>query len=170
MSSPHWKSRCTSEDTPLSGKVNSGKLRKLKKLGKLGKLNSYATAQYQKHSKNRLVVTSVFQFSTFPDSALAQLPEAVGQPPRLRGTASPSGKFSGRLAVGQPPRLRGTASMLLGRRYNRAKKAHGGDRKSEESRDQCEPLKTAEKLAAEHGVSPATVKRAINQRRRRPAH
>ena len=60
--------------------------------------------------------------------------------------------------------------MLLGRRYNRAKKAHGGDRKSEESRDQFEPLKTAEKLAAEHGVSPATVKRAINQRRRRPAH
>lgn len=88
MSSPHWKNRCTSEDTPLSGKVNSGKLRKLKKLGKLGKLNSYATAQYQKHSKNRLVVTSVFQFSSFPDSALAQLPEAVGQPPRLRGTAS----------------------------------------------------------------------------------
>ena len=50
--------------------------------------------------------------------------------------------------------------MLLGRRYNRAKKAHGGDRKSEESRDQFEPLKTAEKLATEHGVSPATVKRA----------
>jgi len=51
-------------------------------------------------------------------------------------------------------------TLLLGRRYNRAKKAHGGDRKSEESRDQFEPLKTAEKLAAEHGVSPATVKRA----------
>ncbi|HNM39267.1 MAG TPA: hypothetical protein PKJ29_11890, partial [Giesbergeria sp.] len=37
----------------------------------------------------------------------------------------------------QPPRARG-------RRYNRAKKAHGGDRKSEESRAQFEPLKTAE--------------------------
>lgn len=51
-------------------------------------------------------------------------------------------------------------TLLLGRRYNRAKKAHGGDRKTEESRDQNEPLKTAEKLAVEHGVSPATVKRA----------
>ena len=51
-------------------------------------------------------------------------------------------------------------TLLLGRRYNRAKKSHGGDRKSEESRDQFEPLKTAEKLATEHGVSPATVKRA----------
>ena len=51
-------------------------------------------------------------------------------------------------------------TLLLGRRYNRAKKAHGGDRKSEESRDQFEPLKTTEKLATEHGVSPATVKRA----------
>lgn len=149
MSSPHWKSRCTSEDTPLSGKVNSGKLRKLKKLGKLGKLNSYATAQYQKHSKNRLVVTSVFQFSTFPDSALAQLPEAVGQPPRLRGTAS----------------------MLLGRRYNRAKKAVGSVNQYTAAKDQIEPQQTtAEKLATEHRVSPATVKRAINQRRRRPAH
>ena len=51
-------------------------------------------------------------------------------------------------------------TLLLGRRYNRAKKAHGGDRKTSESRDQIEPLKTADKLAAEHGVSPATVKRA----------
>ena len=51
-------------------------------------------------------------------------------------------------------------TLLLGRRYNRAKKAHGGDRKSDESRDQFEPLKTADRLAAEHGVSPATVKRA----------
>ncbi len=51
-------------------------------------------------------------------------------------------------------------TLLLGRRYNRAKKAHGGDRKSEESRDQIDPLKTADKLAKEHGVSPATVKRA----------
>lgn len=54
----------------------------------------------------------------------------------------------------------GTRKRCAGRRYNRAKKAHGGDRKSEESRDQFEPLKTAEKLATEHGVSPATVKRA----------
>ena len=49
---------------------------------------------------------------------------------------------------------------MLGRRYNRAKKAIRGDRKSEESKAQIDPLKTAEKLAAEHGVSPATVKRA----------
>jgi len=51
-------------------------------------------------------------------------------------------------------------TLLLGRRYNRTKKAHGGDRKSEESRGQSDPLKTAEVLAQQHGVSPATVKRA----------
>ncbi len=50
-----------------------------------------------------------------------------------------------------------TSSYFLGRLYNRVKKAHGGDRKSSA---QTEPLKTAERLAAEHGVSPATVKRA----------
>ena len=48
---------------------------------------------------------------------------------------------------------------ILGRRYNRTKKAHGGDRKS---KDQIDPLKenTAAKLAKEHAVSEATVKRA----------
>jgi N6-adenosine-specific RNA methylase IME4 len=51
--------------------------------------------------------------------------------------------------------------LYLGRRYNRAKKAHGGDRRSEEvSSDQIDHLKTAEKLAAEHGVGQATVRRA----------
>jgi len=56
-------------------------------------------------------------------------------------------------------------TLLLGRRYNRAKKAHGaepGGRGNQHSvKDQIDPLpSTAEKLAAEHGVSPATVKRA----------
>lgn len=49
-------------------------------------------------------------------------------------------------------------TMLLGRRYKRAKKAHGGDRKSS---DQIEHLKSsAKKIGDEHGVSPATVRRA----------
>jgi N6-adenosine-specific RNA methylase IME4 len=49
-------------------------------------------------------------------------------------------------------------TMLLGRRYKRAKKAHGGDRKSS---DQVEHLKSsARKIGDEHGVSPATVRRA----------
>lgn len=51
-------------------------------------------------------------------------------------------------------------TLLLGRRYNRAKKAHGGDRKSEDSSRQIGDLKTAAKLANEHGVSPRTVERA----------
>jgi len=46
---------------------------------------------------------------------------------------------------------------ILGRLYNRQKKEHGGAR---EASAQIEPLKTAERLAEEHGVSPATVKRA----------
>ena len=51
--------------------------------------------------------------------------------------------------------------LALGRRYNRTKKSQGGDRRSEESKDQNEPLiSTAAKLAAEHKVSAATVKRA----------
>jgi len=52
--------------------------------------------------------------------------------------------------------------MILGRRYSRIKKAHGGDRKSTESKDQIDPLKesTAAKLAKEHAVSEPTVKRA----------
>jgi len=51
------------------------------------------------------------------------------------------------------------ASLLRGRRYNRVKKGHGGDRKSEESKPQNEDLKTAETLAIQHGVSRATVER-----------
>lgn len=52
-----------------------------------------------------------------------------------------------------------TFRWLLGRRYNRTKKAHGGDRKS---KGQVGPLKesTAAKLAEDHGVSERTVKRA----------
>lgn len=48
-------------------------------------------------------------------------------------------------------------SLLRGRRYNRTKKAHGGDRKS---KDQNDPLaNTAQALAAQHGVGEATIKR-----------
>ena len=51
--------------------------------------------------------------------------------------------------------------LLLGRRYNRTKRANGGDRKSDESLAQNDPvISTAAKLATEHGVSEATVKRA----------
>lgn len=52
---------------------------------------------------------------------------------------------------------------MLGRRYNRAKKAQndGGAGVSKTTVAQIDPrLSTAEKLAAKHGVSPATVKRA----------
>jgi len=55
------------------------------------------------------------------------------------------------------------AALLRGRRYNRTKKAHGGDRRSEqaaaESSGQSDHLKSADALAAEHGVSPRTVRR-----------
>jgi site-specific DNA-methyltransferase (adenine-specific) len=53
-------------------------------------------------------------------------------------------------------------SLLLGRRYNRLKKSKndGGAGTSKGTVDQNDPQSTAEKLAAEHGVSPATVKRA----------
>ena len=53
--------------------------------------------------------------------------------------------------------------LLLGRRYNRVKKAEhdGGKGKERISGAQVDPhLKTADRLAAQHGVSPATVKRA----------
>ena len=52
--------------------------------------------------------------------------------------------------------------LILGRRYNRQKKAaHAGENQHTVGGDQNEPhLKTAERLAAEHHVSPATVKRA----------
>ena len=48
-------------------------------------------------------------------------------------------------------------ALLLGRRYNRQKKPHGGRRKSSAHSDH---LKTAQRLAQEHGVSEATVRRA----------
>lgn len=55
-------------------------------------------------------------------------------------------------------------ALLLGRKYNRQKKskaeagAIGG--LSKDQNDTCLPYSTAEKIAAQHGVSPATVKRA----------
>ena len=49
--------------------------------------------------------------------------------------------------------------MLLGRRYNRAKKANG--QRGPEKLDQIDPAySTAAKLAKEHAVSEPTVKRA----------
>lgn len=55
--------------------------------------------------------------------------------------------------------------LLLGRRYNRTKKSHGSEagtnRRDDIARDQSDHLqRTAAKLAVEHGVSEATVKRA----------
>ena len=50
-------------------------------------------------------------------------------------------------------------SLLRGRRYNRLKKEHGGDRKTNVSSRHFDDLKTAGKLAREHGVSPRTVER-----------
>lgn len=49
--------------------------------------------------------------------------------------------------------------FYVGWRYNHAKQSHGGDRRSEQSRAQNELLKSAERVAAVVGVSPATVKR-----------
>lgn len=52
-------------------------------------------------------------------------------------------------------------TLIIGRRYNRQKKAQGGDRGNQYvAKDQIDTLPTADKLAAEYGVSPATVKRA----------
>jgi len=48
-------------------------------------------------------------------------------------------------------------AVVIGRIYEREKKAHGGDRKSSAH---FEHLKTAEKIAAEFGVGQATVRRA----------
>jgi 16S rRNA G966 N2-methylase RsmD len=45
-----------------------------------------------------------------------------------------------------------------GRLYNRVKKMHGGDRRSEPS-GQNDHLKTADRLAVEHGVSSKTIRR-----------
>jgi len=50
--------------------------------------------------------------------------------------------------------------LLLGRRYNRTKKPAHGRTGRDFSGNQFEPPKTAESLAKQHGVSPATVKRA----------
>lgn len=49
-------------------------------------------------------------------------------------------------------------AMMLGRRYNRMKKANGV--RGPEKLDQNDPASTADRLARQHGVSPATVKRA----------
>ena len=51
------------------------------------------------------------------------------------------------------------ADFLRGRIYNRRKKAQGGDRKSKDQIDTLNGETTAEQVAAETGVSPATVKR-----------
>lgn len=55
-------------------------------------------------------------------------------------------------------------ALILGRKYNRTKKAQGapvGNSNAEKQIAQNEPVvSTADKLAAQHGVSPATVKRA----------
>jgi len=50
-------------------------------------------------------------------------------------------------------------SLLRGRRYNRRKKQHGGDRRSSDSSCQNGVLKNADKLANEHGVSAHTIVR-----------
>ena len=50
-------------------------------------------------------------------------------------------------------------SLLRGRRYNRLKKGHGGNRKNGRSSDQNDHLNTSTKLAAEYGVGCATVRR-----------
>lgn len=59
--------------------------------------------------------------------------------------------------------------LLLGRRYNRVKKTHGGDRKSSgqlvhlnsgDASASPEPERACEALAVEHGVSEKTVRRA----------
>ena len=51
--------------------------------------------------------------------------------------------------------------LLLGRRYNRVKNNRGGDHGNQYvAKDQIDTLPTADRLAVEYGVSPATVKRA----------
>lgn len=55
-------------------------------------------------------------------------------------------------------------TLLLGRRYNRAKKSQGApegnDNRSENKAEKSSTLKTAEKLAREHGVTEKTVRNA----------
>jgi len=48
--------------------------------------------------------------------------------------------------------------LLLGRRYNRAKKKHGGDRRA--SGQNAHLLRTANRIGSEHGVNERTVRRA----------
>lgn len=48
--------------------------------------------------------------------------------------------------------------ILRGRRYNRIKKAQGGDRRASGQNDHMNE-RTAERLAKEHGVSPKTIRR-----------
>lgn len=53
-------------------------------------------------------------------------------------------------------------TLLLGRRYNRAKKSQGGTgaNQHEQSGKSCHSAKTAERLAKEHGVTEKTVRNA----------
>lgn len=52
-------------------------------------------------------------------------------------------------------------TLLLGRRYNRAKKSHGGDRRSDEVQVANSATRnTSARLASEHGVSERTVRNA----------
>jgi hypothetical protein len=51
---------------------------------------------------------------------------------------------------------------LLGRRYNRTKKAAHRPEKELAQNDLVNPLNTAAKLAVEHGVSEATVADSLN--------
>jgi len=50
-------------------------------------------------------------------------------------------------------------SLMRGRRYNRRKQQHGGDRRNDCSSPQNEDLRTADTLARECGVSRATIER-----------
>lgn len=59
--------------------------------------------------------------------------------------------------LGQRNLTKDQRTFYLGEKYNSQKKSHGGERKASA---QNEPLKTAERIAKEHNVSPATVKRA----------
>lgn len=50
---------------------------------------------------------------------------------------------------------------LIGRKYNRLKSSHGGDRKSTSS-DQNDHMNTADKIGSDYGVSAPTVRRAAS--------
>lgn len=51
------------------------------------------------------------------------------------------------------------ASFLRGKRYNREKDSHGGDRSDKETSGQNVHLKTAERLATEYKVDEKTIRR-----------